>query len=148
MAMELDLLAATGSLYNRLMLPVCEAYGLTPAEVTVLLFLANNPEHDTATEIVAHRRLSKSYVSASVRTLREKGLLEGTFRGRDRRSVHLRLCEAAAPAVAAGQAAQQKYFSILLDGMSAEDRGLFERYIGTVKENAEGYLRRHKQTDF
>ena len=33
---------------------------------SILLFLANNPEYDTASEIVRVRQLTKSHVSASI----------------------------------------------------------------------------------
>ena len=49
-------------LYQTIMAPVCEKYGLTATELIVLMFLANNPDCDTASDIVARRRLKKSAV--------------------------------------------------------------------------------------
>lgn len=56
-------------LYGKMLAPVCERYGLTYMELTILLFLANNPRYDTATEIVKFRHLTKSHVSLTVRSL-------------------------------------------------------------------------------
>ena len=49
-------------LYENMVSPVCEKYELTYMEFTVLMFLANNPQYDTATQIVRYRHLAKSHV--------------------------------------------------------------------------------------
>ena len=46
-------------LYENMVSPVCEKYELTYMEFTVLMFLANNPQYDTATQIVRYRHLAK-----------------------------------------------------------------------------------------
>lgn len=72
----LDFISSEIELYNSKLKPIADHYGLTSMEFSILLFLANNPEYDTATEIVTIRHLTKSHVSASVRSLEEKGLLK------------------------------------------------------------------------
>ena len=62
-------------LYENMVSPVCEKYELTYMEFTVLMFLANNPQYDTATQIVRYRHLAKSHVSVSIRSLQERGLI-------------------------------------------------------------------------
>ena len=64
-------------LYQSVMAPVCEKYDMTQTEMTVLLFLKNNNDVDTATDIVKRRGLAKSSVSAAVRTLTDNGYLTG-----------------------------------------------------------------------
>ena len=63
------------NLYIKLVSPLCEKHGLTYTEFTVLMFLANNPQYDTATQIVKYRHVAKSHVSVSIRSLQERGLL-------------------------------------------------------------------------
>ena len=58
--------------YASMVLPVCKKYGLTYMEFTVLLFLANNPQYDTATQIIKYRHIAKSHVSISIRSLQER----------------------------------------------------------------------------
>ena len=58
-------------------------------EFNILLFLANNPEFDTAAQIIKKRAFTKSHVSMSVRSLEERGLLTGEYYGTDRRTIHL-----------------------------------------------------------
>ena len=68
-------------LYENIVSPVCEKYELTYMEFTVLMFLANNPQYDTATQIVRYRHLAKSHVSVSIRSLQERGLILGEHKG-------------------------------------------------------------------
>ena len=63
-------------LYSALFSPLLERCGLTQLEADILMFLANNPEYDTARDIVEKRRLAKSHVSVGVDALAERGLLE------------------------------------------------------------------------
>lgn len=72
-------------------------------EFNILLFLANNPEFDTAAQIIKKRAFTKSHVSMSVRSLEERGLLTGEYYGTDRRTIHLKLTDAAAPMVSDGK---------------------------------------------
>ena len=66
-------------LYQEKLEPVCSEYSLTRMEMNILLFLANNPAYDTATDIVEVRHLTKSHVSASVKTLQARGYLQRVY---------------------------------------------------------------------
>ena len=83
------------ALYADFLEPVCKTYHLTRMELDVLLFLANNPDFDTATDIVEKRRLTKSHVSLAVNALVHKGYLSRIFRENNRKTVHLVLCGSA-----------------------------------------------------
>ena len=80
---------------NKLLQRACAAavseYRFTPNEVEVLLFLMNNPAHDTATEIAQYRNVSKALVAKSVESLCRRGFLTAERDTRDRRVVHLHL---------------------------------------------------------
>ncbi|MCI8639470.1 MAG: MarR family transcriptional regulator [Coprococcus sp.] len=127
--------SAGKELYARICDKVCVTYQMTRAEFHVLMFLANNPECSTATEIVEKRHLSKSHVSLSVRTLQERGFLRGEYRGKNRRTIHLTVCDAAAQAVADGRKAQEEFARKLLDGFSDEEKRQFERLTGRITAN-------------
>lgn len=77
-----DFMADSRDFYTGLIDPVCKKYGLTQMEFNILLFLANNPECDTAAQIIRKRAFTKSHVSMSVRSLEERGLLTGEYMGR------------------------------------------------------------------
>ena len=93
-------------LYENMVSPVCEKYELTYMEFTVLMFLANNPQYDTATQIVRYRHLAKSHVSVSIRSLQERGLILGEHKGGNHRTIHLSVAGKATDIIAAGRAAQ------------------------------------------
>ena len=58
-------------------------------ELDILLFLANNPSFDTATDIIEVRYLSKSQVSFSIKLLEQWGYLRKEYLGCNRKTAHL-----------------------------------------------------------
>lgn len=70
----IEFLSDSAKLYQDTVLPVCKKYGLTYMEFGVLMFLYNNPQYNTAAQIVSMRHIPKSHVSISVKSLMEKGL--------------------------------------------------------------------------
>ena len=50
--------------YDQALDPVAQRWSLTRMELDLLLFLANNPAHNTAAEAVRLRQWTKSHVSA------------------------------------------------------------------------------------
>ena len=133
--------AASKALYSACVETVCREYGLTRAELDILLFLANNPEFDTATDIVERRCISKAHVSQSIKALEGRGYLERRYAGDNRRTIHLRLLEASAAAVEEGQCAQQKCFSMLFEGFGDEDREQLRNLLQRVAANAHAHIK-------
>jgi DNA-binding MarR family transcriptional regulator len=123
-------------LYGRLFEPVLTRYGLTQMEMDILLFLSNNPQYDTAAELVAVRHLSKSQVSVSVDSLVRRGLLRRSPDSANRRVVHLAPEAAAGELVRAGQERQQLFFHTLLEGVSPEDQRRLEAILRQITDNA------------
>ena len=62
--------------YEMIARSVCEKYQLTQMEYDILMFLHNNPQHNTAAEIVKIRKSTKSHVSTSLKELEKKGLIQ------------------------------------------------------------------------
>lgn len=127
--------AAIEELYTQTVMPVCEKFGLTYMELTVLLFLFNNPGYDTAAQIVRMRRLTKSHVSISVRGLKEKGLVVGKYRGSNNRTVHLEVQNKAMPIVSEGKAAQQRFTDILFFGFTAAEKEMLSALFDKMDRN-------------
>ena len=61
------------SCYEMLSRKVCEKYQLTQMEYDILMFLHDNPQYNTAAEIVKIRKSAKSHVSTSLKKLENKG---------------------------------------------------------------------------
>ena len=123
------------SLYEQTVMPVCKAYGLTYMEFTVLMFLANNPQWDTAAQIVKIRRLTKSHVSISVKGLQERGLVEGHYFPGNQKTLHLHITQAAKSVVEAGQTAQMEFGAKLLRGFSEEEVAQLQSLVEKLQEN-------------
>ena len=132
-----DLKILNQKVYRRFLEPVGEKYDLNRAELDVLLFLANNPSYDTATDIVEYRGLVKSHVSAAVAKLEERGLLTRSFHNGNRRTVHLSLTAAATPIVEDGRRGQQEYVKVLHQGISDEEMDLIKNILKKIMMNAQ-----------
>lgn len=127
-------------LYGLLFLPLLEQHKLTQLEADILLFLANNPEYDTARDIVEIRHLAKSHVSVGIDALAERGLLERFLLNGNRKTIHLRLTPAASPIIDQGRAIQQQYAGLLFSGFSREERETLFRLLERVSENVDSAL--------
>lgn len=137
----LENLYVSRDLFSSLFGQVCTKYSLTPAEVLVLLFLANNREYDTAKDIVDKLRIAKSHVSVSVKNLEERGYLEGRYQENNRRTIHLRLCELSGDAVAEARRVQERFLAVLGQGFSEEELAVFTNYLRRVNGNMNAYLK-------
>ena len=125
---------ALKTLYARCIEEVCTAYKLTRMELDILLFLANTPCYDTATDIIEIRYLAKSQVSSSIRLLEEKGFLRKEYAGHNRKTAHLKI-------IRDGQAAQKKFLGIMLNGFSEEETENMWHYTDRMRQNINLYLK-------
>ena len=130
-----DTMAKAQKGYARLLDPICKKWELTRNELDVMLFLANNPGFDRAVDIVNNRGLSKSHVSLSINSLESRGLLLRQEDPADRRTVHLKLTEAALPITDAGRMAQKRFFSYLHQGVPREQIEMMVDLARKVSEN-------------
>lgn len=130
-----DTMARAQKGYGRLMEPICKKWNLTRNELDVLLFLANNPEYDRAVDIVNNRGLSKSHVSLSITNLEQRGLLTRAEDPSDRRTVHLKLTDAAWKITDTGRMAQKRFFSYLHQGVTQEQIDMMVEFAKRVAEN-------------
>lgn len=132
---------AIKTLYSRCVEKVCDGHGITRMELDILLFLANNPSYDTATDIIEIRYLSKSQVSASIKLLEQQGFLRKEYTGQNRKTAHLRICDAAAGILRDGRAAQETFLAVLLDGFSPEELDAMKRFNKRIRENINAHLK-------
>lgn len=139
----LDFIPLVKESYTKVMRPVCMKHQMTAAELDVLLFLANNPEFDRATDIVEKRHIVKSQVSTSINALEQRGYLCRTQTERDRKTIHLHLNEAADAVIVDGRMAQERFFEVLLTGFSGEQRALMQKNMQILVDN----MKRFTQED-
>ena len=111
-------------------------------ELDILLFLANNPCFDTAADIIEVRYLSKSQVSSSIKLLEQCGFIRKEYLKCNRKTAHLRICKGAVDIIHDGQAAQEEFISIMLNGFSWEEIDSIKKQNDRILRNINAYLKR------
>ena len=127
--------------YDRQFTDLLARSGLTMREMDVILFLTNNPGHDTARDVTELRGLSKSQVSAAVDLLAERGLLDRLPDRADRRVVHLALTEVGAALAREGQKLQSTCLDALFAGLTQSEAERFQELLEKVLTSAEVRLK-------
>lgn len=123
-------------LHDRMRKPVCERFGLTQIEASIVSFLHNNPGKDTAADIVELRRLSKSNVSQAVESLIRKSLLVRRQDAADRRRIHLSLTPAAKPITREVEQMWKCFHWQIFRGFTEEEERQFAAFHERIAENA------------
>lgn len=118
------------------------AYGLNQLEIDILLFLHNNPELCTASDICRYRGLAKSNVSAAVERLRSRGVLEVLPAPDNRRQRILRFTGAARPMAEALAEIQRRTLEPLFDGFTAAEQQALQEYLCRMDANIQHQLKK------
>lgn len=119
-----------------------QEYHLTLIEMIILSFLHNNPERDTAADIVEVRMLQKSNVSHAVETLYQKKYLERMQDTEDRRKIHLHLTAQAQPVICRMEERHREFEHGIFSGILPEDWETYIRVSEKMKENIEEAAKR------
>ena len=134
------------SYYELLSGRVCDRYGLTQMEYDILMFLHNNPQHNTAAEIVKVRKSTKSHVSISLKNLEKKGLVERIQSETNKKHIEIALLDKAELIVEAGINAQKEFAQDVLSGLTEEEKRMCINVFNKICNNAEEHLKEQKET--
>ena len=113
---------AITSYYELLSGEVCDRYELTQMEYDILMFLHNNPQLNTAAEIVKIRKSTKSHVSTSLKKLENRGFVKRIQSEDNKKHIEIVLLDRAALIVEAGLNAQKQFAQDVLSGLTKEER--------------------------
>ena len=122
-------------LYEKTMKTVCTAHALTMVETDIIAFLKNNPQKDTAADIVELRMLSKGAVSKGVEALIQKELVRRYPDTEDRRRLHLQLTDRSELILTDIERAQTEFWNTVFEGFSEEELEIHERLKKHMFEN-------------
>lgn len=122
--------------YSRCFSPITARYGVTQTMLDVLLFLHNNPGHDTAQAICNLRGIAKSNASRAIDELVKRGYMARQTDADNRRVVHLRLLPPVQPLVREAAALQKTHLEQLTNGVSPEDWSAMLRVMERIAINA------------
>ena len=129
------------SYYELLSSKVCDQYELTQMEYDIIMFLHNNPHHNTAAEIVRIRKSTKSHVSSSLKKLENKGLIKRKQSKDNKKHIEIVLLDDAALIVDAGLNAQKQFAQNVLRGLTEEEKHVCMNVFDKICNNAEELLR-------
>ena len=132
-------------LYDKMLKKVCTKHDLTVVEADIISFLQNNPEKDTAGDIVELRRLSKGAVSKAVESLIQKSLLERTEDAKDRRKIHLALKPQAGSVMESINEVREDFVDTVLDGFTKEELKLYSLFFDRLFENIKKAMERNEK---
>ncbi len=136
----LDTIASLKKLYAVSLEPICKQYSLTRMELDILLFLANNPQYDSAKDIIERRRLAKSHVSTSINSLIKKNYLESKYLPDNKKTVHLKLLNSTNEVIEAGQLVQKNFFETILKDLSKNEKQIIIDVFSKILKNTQQAL--------
>lgn len=118
--------------YNARCKPLCQELKLPQTAFDILMFLANNPNYKTASDIVEVRKIKANLVSVNVDKLVQEGYLERKAVEGDRRKTNLICTAKAQPVIRRGQALQASFFEQLFEGASEEAKQAFSEMVALI----------------
>ena len=113
--------------------PLCRELHIPQTAFDILMFLANNPECDTARDIVEIRRIKATLVSVNVDRLVREGYLDRGPSPGDRRKILLRCTRKAEPIIARGRQMQNRFLEELFRDVDEEARAVFVQVMGSIE---------------
>ena len=121
--------------YSAVCKPLCRQLELPQTAFDILMFLGNNPDYKTASEIVEIRHIKANLVSANVDRLVREGYLTRRGVEGDRRKTELLCTEKAQPIIARGRQLQNAFSERLFAGMDEEARRAFSEAMHLIEHN-------------
>lgn len=118
--------------YSAVCKPLCRQLELPQ---TAFVFLGNNPDYKTASEIVEIRHIKANLVSVNVDRLVREGYLTRRGVEGDRRKTELLCTEKAQPIIARGRQLQNAFSERLFAGMDEEARRAFSETMHLIEHN-------------
>ena len=114
--------------YNAACKPLCQELKLPQTALDILLFLVNNPEYKTASDIVEVRKLKANLVSVNVDRLVQEGYLRREAVAGDRRKTLLIGTE------------KNRFLERLLDHTDEAQRAAFFATLETMSKNLDAII--------
>lgn len=127
--------------YSAMCKPLCQQIKLPQTAFDILMFFANNPQYQTARDVVEIRKLKANLVSVNVDKLVSEGYLERHAAPDDRRKTLLLCTQKAQSIIEQGRAVQELFRERLLENTDEQSREIFFHIIETMEENMNHILK-------
>lgn len=125
------------SAYSRQCRPLCHELNIPQTALDILLFLANNPDCRSASDIVEIRKIKANLVSVNVEKLVCEGYLKREAVAGDRRKILLVCTEKAVPIIEKGQKMQTEFFQKLFENVTEQQKKAFLETMNIIGHNAD-----------
>lgn len=130
-----------GLVYEMMLTPLSKEIGIPQTALSILLFLANNPDYATARDVCEMRGLKRAIVSTHVERMVSEGLLERRGYPGDRRKELLIPTEKALPIIETGREAQRRFAGAILEGLSENELAVMERCFQLMNGNIDRIIK-------
>lgn len=131
MRLNLDLLKKLMQAYELKCKPLCKQIHMPQTAIDILLFLANNPNHRSARDIVEFRKIKANLVSINIDKLEKEGYIERKNIEGDKRKMELICTKKANPILEKGKAIQNEFINILFNNI---DEASTKQFITTIHQ--------------
>ena len=130
-----------GLVYEMMLTPLSKEIGIPQTALSILLFLANNPDYATARDVCEMRGLKRAIVSTHVERMVSENLLERRAYPGDRRKELLVPTEKALPIIETCREAQKTFSEEILEGLSEEELAFMERCFQNMNGNIDRIIK-------
>lgn len=120
---------------------LCRELRMPQTAFDILMFLANNPQYNTAKDIVELRGLKANLVSVNVERLVREGYLDRSDFPGDRRKTVLACTPKAQPIIRRGQELQELFFEEIFRDVDEASRENFHRVMEQVGRNLNNVMK-------
>lgn len=121
--------------YSCLCDPVIQKYHITRCELDILLFLYNNPELNTAKDIVDKRGIIKSQASMGIERLIQKEYIKVKRDEYDKRKYRIYLLDSSMEIVEDGLKVQQTFNDILFKNVTDYEQEILQNILEKIYQN-------------
>lgn len=121
--------------HNERCKPLCRELGVPQTALDILMFLADNPEFDTAKNIVEVRYFKANLVSVNVESLVREGYLKREKYPGDRRKTRLVCTEKAKPIIERGRQLRDRFVEELFQNVDERQKAEFFQVLGMMEAN-------------
>jgi len=126
--------------YAMLTKSVCDKFNLTQMEYAILMFLHNNPQYNTAADIVRERKSTKSHVSTTLKLLEDNGFVMKKQSADNKKRIEIVLLEPAQEIIQAGLNVQKEFIQNMFQGLTEEEMAIWKNIFVKMCGNAEKCL--------
>lgn len=120
--------------------PLCRKTGLPQTALSILMFIANNPDYATANNISKIRKIKPSLISFHIDRLVSDGFLIRQDVSGDRRKVFLTCTDKALPIIKQGRDLQWQFGKLMLDGLTMQQLDNLRFCLLQIDENTKKYM--------